>query len=963
MKSSIRYKHRQRIALWFLSLLIWQPAFAFFSDEAIEVLRKENGKFPKMEFAKKEGYLASLRPISDQGVKFGDEFYRGARVTAPDWIVGTVVWMIASEKIGPLPKNKHPWRIIPVSKNKEPRQFSTVFSDPENGRYTTYKKIYPNREKFAQISLPKNEIIPGQEYLVLYGREDGLLPKTEFAFTCYSLTGEIKCGALPTAMPDAGPNRNYRTNFESSYKPADEIVAETLAVFNEQGREASRKFLDKELNEMLSKGGMFVQLYQALWKDAQTGSGRTDKEWAAFGFEYIVNKAWEYQAFDFSANSASNAVLTLLRVHRIAAANRAFVPFRYKMKRQGLSQNITDYPLESTPMETFPEIKLYHLPATPPKRISMIHPMGNANSKTTQKFSSNTVNALENLSALHLIHGRWKSAIEWRLAAANLATKLDDFKKGVEINESYLTNMNGATSSLIALGFHDEALKIALSLRGENYLNASGYGWRAHQISDINVLECRHALGTLRKSKDLEWIDSRVEKLRANKYVQTDDVQKAELVQVKVYLSIGDSDLNRQALTHLEKLASTEEYLPARLFRIELNLKENSLDGLEEELISLLKQYRESGRKIDEWKLYSLYAELLLKEGRLEESLAMQREALRLLKAFDLFPFEPLEKMKLARILLASGLEKEAAREAALAKSIVANTKRFSGPHLDRVIGSLESFTLESPAIAKPDEKPSSFGVVLQPTQSLIVPIEGKPGEAKFTLMNLSNQPMEGTLALSGTETSLTYLEDEASVQALIGISGKSKLSQLKIDPGTYLLLSIKLAPDSYWDGKVQIEWKAAKKSAKASVTFEKKEFGVSSAVIDAGNYQLNEFYGVPIHHHFHKTGNDPDLDFRVKTSMAARVEGYDTDDKLLFVDANGNGSFLDPGDLINLDEDASGYPDLPLQKDEALFRLQVYPKGAPTEEGIEVSIEGKDGKNWIVMSIDHLSFPKSKKN
>lgn len=214
---------------------------------------------------------------------------------------------------------------------------------------------------------------------------------------------------------------------------------------------------------------------------------------------------------------------------------------------------------------------------------------------------------------------------------------------------------------------------------------------------------------------------------------------------------------------------------------------------------------------------------------------------------------------------------------------------------------------------------------------------------------------------VSGAPASLSYLSENAEVIALIGTEGQNRLANLVLEPGTFLIISIKQGESISASGKIRISWEGAGKTVASSVTFDKEEAGVSSAIIDVGNYQLNEFYGVPIFHHFHQSSGIEIPDFRVKTSESVRIEAYDSQDQLLFIDANGNGSFLDPGDIINHDADKSGYPDLPIQNGEAIFRLQVYPRGAPSKEGIKVAIEVKDGDDWTPMSVNHLSFPESR--
>lgn len=133
-------------------------------------------------------------------------------------------------------------------------------------------------------------------------------------------------------------------------------------------------------------------------------------------------------------------------------------------------------------------------------------------------------------------------------------------------------------------------------------------------------------------------------------------------------------------------------------------------------------------------------------------------------------------------------------------------------------------------------------------------------------------------------------------------------------------------------------------------------ESGVSEAVVEAGEFKYNPFFGVPLYHHYqHAERDNRRVAFRVRSSRPVRIEVYDQDDRPISVDANGNGSLLDAGDCAFRDANFDGVGELELISGEAAFRLQAYPDAIPEAAGLEVRVEALIDGKWCPVATDRI--------
>jgi hypothetical protein len=177
------------------------------------------------------------------------------------------------------------------------------------------------------------------------------------------------------------------------------------------------------------------------------------------------------------------------------------------------------------------------------------------------------------------------------------------------------------------------------------------------------------------------------------------------------------------------------------------------------------------------------------------------------------------------------------------------------------------------------------------------------------------------------------------------------------VDPGTYRLVHLSAGADRKIEGEIQIDWQDARSSSNASIVLEAPEAGVSGAIIQAGEYRANPFYGVPMFLQYVGKVDAPDSPpLRFVCSHSSRVEVYQLDGTPLAIDAQGNGSLLNQGDELFVKSDGKGNMILPLSNGSASMNLIHYPAEEIPKEGITIDVEVYTDGSWKLHSRNRLA-------
>jgi hypothetical protein len=930
-----------------VALVCATPALAQAKEERKErfhgFLRENSAQFPLVEMKRAEIPFATVHtlPPREKPLEYDGKFYTGFRFTAPEWLDGPVMWMFAY----PVPDEEVKgmnWYILP--EDPVDVNFQLFHERRENTRFPRFRALFPDCGSFTQQYFPNKDLIPSKNYIIWFGLPSKKFPPLKFALTVSSARGLFEYGMLPTGYPAHGPGRAFMKSAGLKPKPPAEILSAAVATQRKSGTTAALDLLEQELPGYIDAGGDFHKFHLAVWREAQVRSGRTDPAWAASLFEWLQLKNRSLEALLLADDLVTNTTNQLRIVHRYGAANRALEPFFEEMGRRLVDLDPAAHPDRGPALPLLPEVRLRIFPGPPTRGISVIDPTGWV--RYSGEMPHSFAGAMGAMAEFERLGGNWKKSLERNFAACDW---IERKRASIAEPENYwYKHRMDIAATLMMLGLTEaaDAEYDAILKKGwpDVYQNRTLIRAR-HQRLAIRI-----TLGDADRALLVE-LDEIHEKLRNNPLVHSGSWKEVEITKARCLARL---DRQEEALSLLSKLAEEGNH-SARIERIRLLLDAGTAAPatVEAELQAVLQNTRDWGRKIDEGELYSLYARFLDQSGRLGEALAMQREAVRLARAFDLFPKLPGELARLSVLLARSGDATGTDAAAAEAGELAANKERIP-PRIAKEVTDLLT-TRVPPASGNP--APPKIATDLQPLRSLVIPVKGRPLRGKLTLTNPSAQAVEGTLAFDGIPADATWDAGTGEALVKLGTAGSDRLSKVRIEPGSFALIELSALPDAISKGTLTTVWSSPGQPDRQSVwSFDPAEEGISSAVIEAGEFKSNPFYSIPIHHHFMQAGDSKlPANFRITAAAAARVELYDAGDRLIAVDANGNGSFGESGDSLFSDTDADGTPDFTAPDSEISFRIQVYPSAEIPAGGLSLKLESKIAGQWIAVAEDRI--------
>jgi hypothetical protein len=422
--------------------------------------------------------------------------------------------------------------------------------------------------------------------------------------------------------------------------------------------------------------------------------------------------------------------------------------------------------------------------------------------------------------------------------------------------------------------------------------------------------------------------------------------------------SIGKSSEVDALLTGVRREESGESWWrQTELFRIRREIRMGRFDGLEQQLEGLLRDQRKKQAKIAEISVISLYSDLCLAEGRSMAGLMAEREVLRLIRSFDLYPLEPRCLARIAVLQARAGDPEGAAAVAASSRELL--DKLNAGKWMTREVELL----LERVGVAagKDSGKPGGkSALTLQPRIAASMAIGRHPAKAMFSLSNASQAQVAGALHFGPHPVKITW--DEAAATGRVEVLPEDAAppsaagQELRLAAGEVATFQTLLPAGFNGKGRLELEWReAGMRSSEALWTFDPAEQEVDYAVIDAGQYEASPFHLVPVHHHLQmKPGGRANL--RVLASPPARIELYDARGNFAMVDAEGNGSLADEGDQLGWDADRDGWPEiLPDADGEAVIRIHAQCAGAIPPEGLELRVQWQENGAWHDVAKDKI--------
>jgi hypothetical protein len=336
----------------------------------------------------------------------------------------------------------------------------------------------------------------------------------------------------------------------------------------------------------------------------------------------------------------------------------------------------------------------------------------------------------------------------------------------------------------------------------------------------------------------------------------------------------------------------------------------------------------------------------------------MRREAIRLARDFNGFTRLPVQLAKLAALLHKLGYAELATEAADEARSLL-RAGNMPPSTIKSVNESLSGIVPAAPAPPQDPEKQQPE-VDLQPHRGLVIPLEGAPWNGYLTLTNPGTASVRGVLKISGAPLTAEVNEETGDIRVELANAkggGQSSLPMILV-PGSYRLITIAADAENAGDNELNFSWRSsgADKGSDANIHIDMREKGVAGAVIQAGDFQANPFYGVPIHLSYvakdQRTKSSP---LRFRASQSARIEIYRLDGTPLAVDGSGNGSLLDPGDELFSETDGAGNLLVGLADGAAALKIVAYPEGRIAADGLKIDIEAFDGSEWSLHSSNNI--------
>ncbi|MEI6175784.1 MAG: hypothetical protein WCS43_02735 [Verrucomicrobiota bacterium] len=906
----------------------------------------ELNRLPLLYFEKNELDEASLHRLdpANQTVTIDGQSYLGFHFWSTIWHDGPIEWLIASSAGATAPK---PWLVIA----DDGRQLATV--TPEARTLESHPRIvarFPQTATISYVETPPDLLVRLRHYYLLQPVEAGNTAMHAITFAVKSRKGYSEYGKLNQPKL-ANPRR------ESS----DQVVAQMIELRREKGIDAATAYATREIELRMddwekTDGAVDYDLYERSWwtyerlhgaiyREAQLGGGRLDRYWSSCIYDTLFTVSRRRGYYVKMINACTSLCNSMASAGRYGRQTEVLEMWSDAMRQSGYRMNPTSYPDLGPAFPFLPTVRHRDIPILIP--FAHVKHRNMLSITLPKDFSQNNAETFLNYAHQQWRGGQWREALEWNLWMLKWASEETDGEPRRDRANLWHSSFGNIANYLSDLGFNEEALALY-----EKGLKARYDGWyqgRALIQLDVSRLDLMMELD--RPVPDLvKQLEDLVVRSKGNIYLSASTCQRAETILAKALIRTGHQ-AEGEAL--FDRLAGEGCYY-ARWGRIEHWISNGRVEGVENEFIALLTLSRESGNKAGEFRLYSMYADFLESQGRDREALMIRREAIRLCRSFDYFTKLPAQLARLAVLLerlgntAASQTAEKEARQQLDAGQIPPSLADATRKTLDQL------HKQPKPVTVTKDNNPS---IDFQPTHSVAIPLKNAPWTTLLTLSNPSGHAEEGTLSATGLPVRMVPTEDgPGEVEVTLGATDGASTLPLRVEPGNYQLIAV-TAGDGL-KGEVTLLWTPRNGGAPAQSQLSVKaaEDGVASAVIQAGNYRYNPFYGVPIHHHYvTKEKTNQSLPLRFVTSGKARVEVYDLEGKPLAIDSKGNGSLQDRGDELFGASDGHGNLVLPLTDGADSFMVLLYPDGPLPKEGLTLRIEAFGQDSWTLHAEDRL--------
>lgn len=700
-----------------------------------------------------------------------------------------------------------------------------------------------------------------------------------------------------------------------------------------------------------------------VWHEAQFDTGKNDPEWSNLLYRWIYDTAKADKKFDWATHVRPNLInsyVSLCQWGNVRAlSNEAedyFSSIGFDLDPQKLPATEPWDPM-------VPFVKQRTFPLMVPNSKHVVYWQRHEQKDPTKPtyMDNLLLGLINNLRSEDYLMGRWDRSIERSMWMIHWSDEIKRLNLG-----------NGKKPNTIR--FHDDVFRQA-TLNISDILTGLGYKEKALQLieaglqrkgksqSDMlehTILEIRK-MGLLMNSGNtdaalLAKMDEAISREGKFPYIAIGHMDAARYLKAEYLIKLGKTDEAEAILKSIceRKARKYAGWLGAELELVDLMLTKGEFSKAEKTLYELMEVLRVKGVKMDELALYRKYVKWATLSGNWQAALRGQREVMRLLESFRMTPILPLEQAKLSRIMAELGNMEESDRLAELAKAGSNGRERL---FIQTIQDELAKRTNKEPSKSKDK-------VIIQPRRVFSSALDKFPSRAVISVVNQGSREVKGTLKVSGLPAEILW--DQEAGYGMIEANGAKgepgKLSgEISIQAGGVAIFSCHGKLASEISKTVVIEWVGSnKETAQCEWTIDPADKESVGAVIDAGEYQDDPFFLIPIYHHLQSKAKGP-MNLRVVTSKPCRVEMYDEAGSLQMVDSEGNGKLSDSGDWLGEDRDRNLAAELLPNENtgESRFLLHLDPMEWGGEEVIKVRVEWLVDGAWLLAAEDQILFRK----
>lgn len=919
-----------------LTFLFTLPSFTA-QEPPFELIAKDAQNFPRYEFSRDENDEATLHLFHPKDLKEGEFF--GLRFEVPaSRGVGNLGCLILD--LGQSETPAQTFEIYVLTSKGEPIISKPSSFSTELDGHTRLQERFPTMRGMTHlVTHPSGRPKLKKECLLIFRPTEGPMPPIALGLTLTSEKGAYEFGQFPL----------WRKPLPR-FLDADAFLKEVVALRSTDGDETALEHLAQEFTRRTKFSYNFKSLHRAAWIEGQVRSGRDDALWNSQIIDLVFTSSHRYLYFDEAFKIIPNLVVAMTDAKRHGRRADILAMWVLAIKDGGYQLDPTTYPDRGPALPELPQVRRRDIPTLTPLSKTVFE--GFTPRSVPEAFDRFTAYSFISWAFDCTRRGQWQEALEWLTWIMEWSQNSYAQQKDHEIGAIWYGAAEGLAHGLNQLGFEEATMEVYRQILQSDIVDA--YGNRSHHRAEAELLAWEIKRG-LAPPDQLARLHELAEKIRTNRYGGASTHAEIMTQIATVFISLGKT---QEGLTLLDDLTAKGS-LNAQWERLRHWVHSRRLADIEPEFLKHLNHLRETGNKINEAKVYALYADFLENNERFSEALKIRTEAIRLARGFHLNLLLAQHLAQQAHLLARLGNQSESQKAAQEARNLLTGNQKLPLATITKVQEILASL----PTLKALKTSSSLSLTDLQPLRSLVIPLEASPLETRLTLANYSDQQVNGTLLVKGLPLNLTTDQEQQEIKInlapeLVQTPTPSSL-KISLEAGQFWFITLVAPADEAPSGNLSVLWTPdqSSPSQESLITLAEADQGINSAVIEAGEYRNHPFHGIMIHHHYadrSPTQKSPPV--RFLSSHPARIEIYDGHDQSpIAVDANGNGSLDDPGDERFDEGNGQGELILPLNNHLAFIRLQVYPETTLPTEGLTIQFQIQTENGWETFSENRV--------